>query len=133
MRDRDSDRVLIPAGSVMRGTISSVDRATRTDRTGSLTLSFEQMVIDGMSYPFRGTVTQALESEGLEGELGRIGAGSAVGGIIGGLLGGFRGALAGILIGGGGVVAAVPGKNVELPPGTILRVRFDEPLYVGTN
>src|SRR5262245_19639516 len=31
------DRVLIPAGSVMRGVVSSVNKATRTDRKGSLT------------------------------------------------------------------------------------------------
>ena len=36
--------------------------------------------------------------------------------------------LAGILIGAGGTVAATPGKDVELPPGTVLRLRFDAPL-----
>ena len=36
-------------------------------------------------------------------------------------------AIAGILIGGGGIVAATPGKDVELAPGTILRVRLDQP------
>ena len=130
---QDGSRVLVPAGSVMRGVVSSVDRASRTDRTGSLKLTFEEIIIDGMRYPIRATVTQALESEGIEGELGRVGAGSAVGGIIGGLIGGFKGALTGILIGAGSVIAAVPGKDVDLPPGTVLRVRFDEPLYVGTD
>jgi hypothetical protein len=51
-----------------------------------------------------------------------------VGGIIGGILGGLKGALAGILIGGGGVVAATEGENVELPPGTVLRMRLDQDL-----
>jgi hypothetical protein len=35
--------------------------------------------------------------------------------------------VAGILIGGGGVVAATPGNDVELQPGTILRIRLDQP------
>ena len=39
------------------------------------------------------------------------------------MLGGFKGALAGILIGGGGTIAATEGKEVELPQGSVLRVR----------
>lgn len=123
----EGNRVLIPAGSIVRGIVSSVDRASRTDRKGSLTLSFDQVTVNGRSYPMRGTVTQAIESEGIRGEAGRIGAGSAVGAIIGGIIGGVRGALLGVLIGGGGTIAATEGKDVTLPAGTILRVRLDTP------
>ena len=65
------NRVLIPAGSVMRGVVSSVDKATRTDRKGSLTVAFDQVTVHGRDYPMRGTVTQALESEGIKGEAAR--------------------------------------------------------------
>jgi hypothetical protein len=123
----EGNRVLIPAGSVMRGVVSSVNRASRTDRKGSLTVAFDQITVRGRDYPMRGTVTQALESEGIKGEAGRIGAGSAVGAIIGGILGGVKGAVLGVLIGGGGTIAATEGKDVHLPPGTILRVRLDTP------
>ena len=119
--------VLIPAGSVLRGVVSSVNRASRTDRKGQLTVAFDQIAVNGRTYPMRGTVTQALESEGIRGEAGRIGAGSAVGAIIGGIMGGVKGALIGVLIGGGGTIAATEGKDVTLPPGTILRVRLDTP------
>ena len=121
------ERVLIPAGSVMRGIVSSVNRASRTDRKGSLTVTFDQVTVRGRTYPMRGTVTQAIESEGIRGEVGRIGAGSAVGAIIGGIIGGVKGALIGVLIGGGGTMVATEGKDVTLPPGTILRVRMDSP------
>jgi hypothetical protein len=121
------ERVLIPAGSVMRGIVSSVNRASRTDRKGSLTVAFDQVTVRGRTYPMRGTVTQAIESEGIRGEVGRIGAGSAVGAIIGGIIGGVKGALIGVLIGGGGTMVATEGKDVTLPPGTILRVRMDSP------
>ena len=47
--------------------------------------------------------------------------------LLGGILGGVKGAMVGVLIGGGGIVAATPGKDVELAPGTILRVRLDQP------
>jgi hypothetical protein len=123
----EGNTVLIPAGSVMRGVVSSVDKASRTDRKGSLTVSFDQITIRGRDYPMRGTVTQALESEGIRGEAGRIGAGSAVGAIIGGIIGGVKGALLGVLIGGGGTMVATEGKDVKLDPGTILRVRMDSP------
>jgi hypothetical protein len=123
----EGNRVLIPAGATLRGVVSSVNRASRTDRKGTLTVAFDQITIDGRTYPIRGTVTQALESEGIRGEVGRIGAGSAIGAIIGGIIGGTKGALIGVLIGAGGTIAATEGKDVTLPAGTILRVRLDQP------
>jgi hypothetical protein len=125
---RQSDHVLVPAGSVMRGIVNSVQKAGRLERKGSLTVTFDQIRITGRSYPIHATVTQALESEGIRGEAGRIGAGAGVGAIIGGILGGLKGALAGILIGGGGTIAATEGKDVDLPSGTVLRVRLDSGL-----
>ena len=123
----EGNRVLIPAGSVMRGLVTSVNRASRTDRKGSLTVAFNQVTVNGRSYPMRGTVTEAIESSGIKGEVGRIGAGSAVGAIIGGIIGGVKGALIGVLVGGGGTMVATEGKDVTLPAGTILRVRLDTP------
>jgi hypothetical protein len=124
------DKVLIPAGSTVRGVVTAVDRASRTDRKGSLTLSFDQITVRGRSYPIRATVIDALESEGLRGEAARIGAGGAVGAIIGGILGGVKGALIGILVGAGGTIAATEGQDVKLEPGTVLRIRFDSPVTV---
>ena len=124
----DRDRVLIPAGSMLRGVVSSVDKAGRIERQGKMTLAFDQVTVKGRDYPLRATVTQALESEGIRGEAGKIGAGAGVGAIIGGILGGFKGAMAGILIGGGGTIAATEGTDVELPAGTVLRLRVDTPL-----
>lgn len=125
-------RTLVPAGSLLRGIVTSVTPATRTNRRAEMTVSFDQITIGTRSYPMRGMVTQAIEGEGIRGDAGRAGAGAGVGAIIGGLLGGFKGAVAGILIGGGGAIAATEGKQVELPQGTVLRVRFDTPLRVGT-
>ena len=121
-------RVLVPAGSVMRGVVNSVTPAGRgLDRKGSMTLLFDRFTIDGRTYSLRATVSQALQGQD---DNGRIATGAGVGAIIGGILGGFKGALAGILIGGGGTVAATEGNDVDLPPGTVLRVRMDAPLDV---
>jgi len=127
LRD-ERGRVIVPAGSTMRGVVSSVKRAGRIERTGSMTVAFDRITINGRSYPMRATVTQAIESEGIRSEGEKIGIGAGAGAIIGAILGGAKGALAGILIGGGGTIAATEGKDVELPAGTVLRVRVDAPL-----
>lgn len=121
-------RVLVPAGSVLRGVVKSVTPASRgVNRRGELTLLFDRFTIDGRTYSVRATVMQALQGEA---DTGRVAAGAGVGAIIGGILGGVRGALTGILIGGGGTVAATEGNEVDLAPGTVLRVRLDAPLDV---
>jgi TolA-binding protein len=119
--------VLIPAGSVVRGVISDVKKPGRVDRNASLTLSFDQITISGRNYPIRATVAP-FENQGAKGDAAKIGTGAGVGAIFGGILGGFKGALAGILIGGGGVVAATQGQDVDLPAGTVLRIRLDSGL-----
>ena len=129
LRDEEG-RVLVPAGSLMRGIVNSVNRATRTDRKGALTVAFDRVTINSRSYPIHATVSDALESEGIMGEKEKIGIGAGAGAILGAILGGAKGALAGILIGGGGTIAATEGKDVELPAGTVLWVRMDSPLTV---
>ena len=108
----EGDTVIVPAGAVMRGVVSSVTKTSRTERTGRLTLAFDQVTIGRRQFPIRATVTQTIESEGIKGEAGRVGAGAGVGAILGGILGGVKGAIAGILIGGGGTIAATEGKDV---------------------
>ena len=60
----------------------------------------------------------------------KIGAGAVVGGIVGGIIGGGKGALIGVLVGGGGTMAATDGTEVDLPAGTVLRIRVDQPLEI---
>ena len=124
------ERVLVPSGSMMRGVVSSVTKAGHIERKGALTVAFDQITVRGRSYPIHATVEQALESEGIRGEATKIGGAAGVGAIIGAIIGGAKGALAGILIGGGGVIAATEGKDVDLPVGTVLRVRLDSPLVL---
>jgi hypothetical protein len=121
-------RMLVPAGSVMRGVVNSVTPASRgVNRRGELTLVFDRFSIEGRTYSIRATVMQALQGEA---DTGRVVTGAGVGAIIGAIVGGMRGAMAGILIGGGGTVAATEGNEVDLAPGTVLRVRLDAPLDV---
>ena len=121
--------LVIPAGTLVRGFVSSVRPAGRLERRGSITLSFDEMLVGGKHPPMRASVVQAMEGK-MGDDIGRIGAGATVGAILGGILGGGKGVLAGILIGGGGTIAATDGSNAELPLGTILRIRLDQPLEV---
>jgi len=124
-------RPAVPAGTVMRGVVTDVEPATRTNRTARLTVSFDQVTVGGQIYATGGTVIQAIEGDGLRGEAGRIGTGAAVGAILGGIFGGgLKGTLAGVLIGAGGTIAATEGNQVDLPRGSVLRVRLDSPLLI---
>jgi hypothetical protein len=118
-------RTRIPAGSILRGVVASVQSAGRLKRKSSMTLTFDQITINGRSYPIHGVMTKAVSGPGIKGDAAKVGAGAAVGAIIGGILGGGKGALAGILVGAGGTVAATEGKEVELAQGSVVRVRID--------
>lgn len=125
---RQGNTVLVPAGSAVRGFVSSVQPAGRVDRSGSLTLAFDQIVVNGREHPIRGLATQVFESRGIREEAGTVGTAGAVGAIIGGIVGGLKGALIGAAVGGGGVIAATEGKDIELPAGAIIRIRMDTPV-----
>ena len=125
-------RSLIPSGSLMRGVVSAVEPAGRLNRTAKMSVSFDQVTINGRPYPMRGTVTQTIEGKGIRGDAGKAGAGAGVGAVLGAVLGGTKGAVLGAVIGGGGTIAATEGKQIDLPQGTVLRVRIDSPLAVGT-
>lgn len=121
---------LIPAGSMVRGVVSGVDPAGRLDRAGSLTLSFDEMTVRGRTYPMRAMATNVFESGGIREEKGTAGIGAGAGAILGGVLGGLKGAILGAVIGAGGAIAATEGKDIELPAGSIIRIRLDSPVTV---
>jgi len=124
------NQVLVPAGTVVHGVVSAVHPAGRIERTGSLTLSFDGMRVNGREVDMRASATQVFQSRGIRDEAGTAGIGAGVGGVIGGLLGGVKGAIIGVIVGAGGAIAATEGKDVELPAGTIVRIRFDTPVRV---
>jgi hypothetical protein len=128
--------IVIPAGSTFEGTVEVVDRPEgRTDRSARMVLAFERVRVEGQSYPAAATVVDAggedLET-GIGDEKEKVGIAAGVGTILGAVLGGKKGAVVGAVLGGAGVILATEGKDVELPRGTVLRVRLDEELRVGS-
>ena len=124
-------RVLIPAGSIVNGVVSGVEKAGRIERTGKLTLSFDRITVRGREHEIRATATDVFKSGGIREEKGTAGVGAGAGAILGGILGGVKGAVLGAVIGAGGAIAATDGKDVELPAGSMVRIRFDTPVTLG--
>ena len=119
----------VPAGSLVRGFVSSVKPAGKLSRTGSMTLSFDELRVGETSSRLRASVVQALDPKMTE-DISKISVGAGAGGVLGGLIGGVKGALLGVLIGAGGTIAATDGSDVKLPIGVVLRIRIDQPLEV---
>jgi hypothetical protein len=128
----DGETVL-PAGAVVNGEVSEVDRAGRVKGRSRLALRFTSVVIDGRRESLR-TNPVAFEGEASKGEdATKIGAGAGIGAAIGGLLGGGSGAAKGAAIGGAagtGAVLATRGKEVELAAGAEVNPTLASPVEV---
>lgn len=125
---------VLPAGSVLRGTVSAVDSAGKVKGRGSLALRFTSVSVAGRDeqYPIRAGI--ALEAEGSKGrEAATIAGPAGAGAIIGAIVGGKKGALLGGAIGGGAgtaVVLSTRGPQVELPRGSRLSLHLEQAVDV---
>jgi hypothetical protein len=129
------DRVVVDAGTRFRGRVELVDQAGRgTDRTARLVLGIDQVEIGGKTHEVKGTIVGASEDlkTGIGSEVKKIGIGAGLGTVLGAVLGGKKGAVIGATVGGAGVILGTEGKEVELPRGTILKLRLDRDLTLGT-
>ena len=113
---RIGDAVAIPAGAVVRGFVSSVRASTKLEHKGTLTLSFDQIVLRGSPVPLRASIVQAIDGK------------SAPPGPGTGRLAGRQTPLVGVIVTEDGTIASTEASNVDLPVGTILRIRLDKPL-----
>lgn len=123
----------LPAGAVVNGEVSEVERAGRVQGRSRLGLRFTSVVIDGRREALR-TNPVSFEGEATKSEdATKIGAGAGIGAAIGGILGGGSGAAKGAVIGGAagtGAVLATRGKEVELGPGADLNPTLASPVEV---
>ena len=129
-----SDRVAIPAGTVVMGSVVLVEQSGKLKGASRLGVRFHTVVFDdGVEVPI---VTETVYREGRPrgGESAAKIGGAAVGGaILGAIFGGGRGAAIGGAAGAaGGTAAAVAGdaEPATLPAGTSLTVRLSRPATV---
>lgn len=123
---------VIPAGAILHGNVTAVERAGRVKGRSHLALRFTDVEINAQRDKLR---TAELSFDGAadtKGDVTKIGGGAGIGAVIGGIVGGASGAAKGAAIGGAagtGTVLATRGKEVELPSGmelnTTLSSAFD--------
>ncbi|MCY4029706.1 MAG: hypothetical protein OXH75_25750, partial [Acidobacteria bacterium] len=126
--------VAVPAGAVVHGSVTLVERAGRLKGTSRLGVRFHTLVLDdGVEVP---VVTETVYREAGSGggeRAARIGSAAVGGAILGAIFGGRRGAAIGGAAGaGGGAVAelATEGEAATLPYGSTLTVRLSRPAVV---
>lgn len=142
------DRVVIPKGSVVSGSISRIQRPGRFKGKALMTLLFQSISIPGRVQKLRivasltsvdqegnrGITEGTIEGEGSEKrDIATVLGPAVVGAGIGGLSGGRRGAGVGAGIGAGAGLATVfasRGKEIEMRRGATLGITLDKPLAV---
>jgi type IV secretory pathway VirB10-like protein len=131
---RVGDRVAIPAGSRVQGTVTLVERGGKLKERARLGVRFTEIRLgDGSRVPIR---TETIYREGdsqAAPSAAKIGGGAIGGAILGGILGGSKGAAIGGSIGAGAGTAAVlaGGRNqATLASGSPLTVRVEGPIVI---
>jgi len=131
---RVSDRVAIPAGSTVRGSVTEVDRGGRVKGKARLGIRFHTIVLaDGTQLALK-TDPVVREGQSPGGESAAKVGGAAIGGaILGAILGGGKGAAIGGAVGAAGGTAAAMANDrsaATLPAGTTVTVRMQAPVTV---
>lgn len=124
---------VIPAGSAVTGTVTSVTPARRGDRA-MLDLGMRSVTVDGHEYRVRGEMESVTAGSTRARNLGAIGASTVAGAVAGHAIGkSDRGTILGGLIGAGaaaGVVSQTRGWQVVLKSGTPLTFTTQEAVAV---
>ncbi|MGH9769282.1 MAG: hypothetical protein ACREAB_17800, partial [Blastocatellia bacterium] len=148
----EDGRIAIPHGAEFRGRITQVQPAGRLHRQATMTVVFETVRL-AQGVEKISTVVTAIDNQAEDRKLkakndeGKVGGGrsgertirnagrGAVVGLIGGAIVGVVGgrlpvteARVGLGVGTAGGILGTKGNDIKLPPGTILRIRFERPL-----
>jgi hypothetical protein len=112
---------IIPAGTIVNGTLQDVEQPGRVKGRAQMTLNFDAIqILDGNDYPITTQPITLKAESGTEGDIEKIAAGALAGAIIGGLAKGGKGAAVGAIVGagaGGVIVVATKGDNIQLEKG----------------
>jgi hypothetical protein len=129
---RSNRRTLIPAGATVSGVIRDVRSHDRGQQDGTLRLDFHSITPDGESrIDIRSHVVAVSGARTEGGDTKRnSGLGAILGGVLGGIIDGKKGALIGAVVGAGSGALVTKGEDMELPEGSILRIRLDRSITV---
>lgn len=131
-------RVVIPAGSMVHGSVTAVKPAPNPNTPGTLTLALNSVTVNGTDYPIEAridsleTVRQGRGVTG--GDAAKVGAGAAAGAILGRIIGkNTKGAVIGGVVGavvGTGVAAQSKDADIVLPKGAHINASLATALTV---
>jgi hypothetical protein len=134
-------QVVIPAGSVVHGTVTAVKPAPNPRTPGTLTLAVSSVTVRGASYPVEAAV-DSLETihkgRGVTtGDAEKVGAGAVAGAVLGRVLGGNKkGTIIGGVVGGiagAGVATQTKTSDIVLPAGAHIIIRLTKELAVAAS
>ena len=130
----EQDRVVIPAGAVVMGSVVLVEQAGQFRGTARLGVRFHTIVFgDGVETPIMTeTVYREGESQGKQ-NAAKVGGGAIAGAILGAIFGGGRGAAIGGAAGASAGTAAAAGGDSEpatLVAGSMVTVRLSRPATI---
>jgi len=120
----------IPAGTRVRGIVTDAEPAHRPSKGGRLELAFDAVYLGRERLDLRARAIAVDADQDGPGTVGKAGLGAILGGVLGGVVAGKNGAIVGTILGGSGAVVATKGDEVNLPAGTLIRVRLDRPLAI---
>jgi hypothetical protein len=131
---RVGDRVAIPAGSIVQGSVSEVERGGKVKERARLAIRFHTVVLDNGTRLNIKTDSVVREGASPSKESAAKIGGAAIGGaILGAILGGGKGAVIGGATGAaGGTAATMAGDRnpAVLTQGTTVSVRMQQPVTV---
>jgi hypothetical protein len=115
--------VIAPRGSKVYGRVADAKKARRLAGKAKLVIELTGVMVNNQLVPI---MTRTLDFDGeRQGTLKKVAAGAAVGGMIDGSDGAGKGAAVGV-----GAAMLTKGKQIQIPPGTILEFRLSQPLTV---
>lgn len=131
---RVDNRIAIPAGSTVRGSVTEVDKGGRMKGKSRLAIRFHTIVLADGSQLVLKTDPVVREGQSAGGESAAKVGGAAIGGaILGAILGGGKGAAIGGAVGAGAGTAAAMSNDrnpATLAAGTTVTVRMQAPVTV---
>jgi Bacterial conjugation TrbI-like protein len=126
------NQVVIPAGSVVTGHVTGVQRSGRVKGRARVAFRFDRISIDDAGrLPIRTSAVARQAPATKAKDAATIGLPAAGGAIVGAITSGKKGAAIGAAAGGGAgtaVVLSTRGREVRLGPGAVVGVRLLEPI-----
>ena len=124
---RVGEKVVVPAGSEVRGRVTAAVPSGRVKTRAHLAFDFDTLVLGGKSHTIGARAVDITAGDTHKKDAATIGIGAGAGAIVGAIVDGGKGAGVGALIGGAtgtGVVLTNTGKEVRLGTGARITLRL---------